>query len=89
MEQRKRSMIGPLILITLGALLPLAKTGARPLTFWEIAARIRADQRIGSTKIDRTRFPKTGNEYQSADYATATNKIDINIDGGVGNISIQ
>ena len=59
MEQRKRSMIGPLILITLGALLPLANTGAHPRTFWEIAARIRADQRIGSTKIDRTRFPKT------------------------------
>jgi len=54
-----------------------------------VAARIRIDAGIGSTRVDQARFPQTGNVYQSADYATATNKIDIDIDGGLGSINVR
>ncbi len=54
-----------------------------------IAARIRVDGGIGSTRVNESRFPKFGGAYQSADYASATNKIDITIDGGVGSINIR
>ena len=54
-----------------------------------VAARIRVDGGIGSTRVNESRFPKFGGAYQSADYASATNKIDIAIDGGVGSISVR
>ena len=47
------------------------------------------DQGIGSTRVDVSRFPRAGEVYQSADYATATNKIDIDLDGGIGSINVQ
>lgn len=54
-----------------------------------VAARIRVDAGIGSIRVDQTRFPKTGDTYQSADYTTAPNKIEIEIDGGLGSITVQ
>lgn len=39
MEHRRPSLIGPLILITIGVLLLLANLGYLPFSFWEIAAR--------------------------------------------------
>ena len=39
MEHRRPSLIGPLILITIGILLLLANLGYLPLSFWEIAWR--------------------------------------------------
>lgn len=54
-----------------------------------VAARIRVDSGIGGARVDPNRFPQVGNTYQSANYATAENKIDIGIDGGVGSITIQ
>ena len=54
-----------------------------------VAARIRVDKGIGSMRVDEARFPKAGNAYQSADFASATNKIDIAVDGGVGSVEIR
>ncbi len=54
-----------------------------------VAARIKVDQGIGSTRVDISRFPRVGDVYQSADYTTAPNKIDIDLDGGIGSISVQ
>jgi hypothetical protein len=54
-----------------------------------VAAHIRVDGGLGSTRVDESRFPKAGNVYQSADYASATNKIDIEVDGGIGSINIR
>lgn len=54
-----------------------------------VAARIRVDGGLGGIRVDESRFPKFGSVYQSADYATATNKIDIDVDGGVGSITIR
>jgi hypothetical protein len=55
-----------------------------------VAARIHVKGGLGSTNVDQTRFPKAGDIYQSANYATATeNKIDIDIDGGVGSVNVR
>ena len=64
-----------------------AEAGAASLTFEVpagVAARIRNRMAIGSTHIDEVRFPRVGDIYQSLDYATAENRIDMDIQGGVG-----
>ncbi len=52
-------------------------------------ARIRVHAGLGGISVDQSRFPRFGEVYQSADFASATDKIDVEIDGGVGGISIQ
>ena len=54
-----------------------------------VAARIKVDQGISSIEIDSTRFPNTGQFYQSPDYDTAENRTDIDIDAGVGRIAVH
>jgi hypothetical protein len=53
-----------------------------------VAARIRSTMGLGSSSIDQRRFPRNGEYYQSPDYDSATNKIDIRSEGGVGSISV-
>ena len=53
-----------------------------------VAASIRVKSGIASVKID-PRFPRLeGGLYQSVDYATATNRVDMTIDTGVGSIEV-
>jgi len=54
-----------------------------------VAARIRVDSGLGGANIDQTRFAKADKIYQSADYASATDKIDIEVNGGVGSVTIR
>lgn len=54
-----------------------------------VVARIRTSGGLGSINVNTSRFPKVGDVYQSADYATGANKIDIEIDGGMGSITIR
>lgn len=54
-----------------------------------VAARIRVSGGLGSIRVDESRFPRFGTVYQSADYASASNKIDMEVDGGVGSINIR
>jgi hypothetical protein len=54
-----------------------------------VAARIRTHGGLGSINVDQSRFPKFGEAYQSSDYASATSKIDIEVDGGLGSISVR
>ena len=54
-----------------------------------VAARIRAEGGIAAINVDRNRFPSQGNKmYESADYATAANKVDLRIEAGVGAVDI-
>jgi hypothetical protein len=54
-----------------------------------IPARIRADAGIGGVNINQSRFPLVAdNVYESPDYATATDRIDLNVDSGIGGITI-
>ena len=57
-----------------------AEAGAASLTFIVpngVAARIRSTVALGSIRVDEDRFPRFGNDYQSADYGSATNRVDI------------
>lgn len=54
-----------------------------------VAARIRARGGLSSINVDRARFPRMGDVYQSADYDTATNKVEIDVETGVGSVEIS
>jgi hypothetical protein len=54
-----------------------------------VAARVRARGALASVRVDRQRFPRAGNVYQSPDYDSAANKADIDIETGVGSISVR
>jgi len=67
------------------------QTGAASLTIEVpsgVAARIRSRMAIGSNQVDQTRFPKIGDVYESPDYGSATNKVDIDAQGGVGSVRV-
>jgi hypothetical protein len=68
-----------------------AETGAASLTIevpTSVAARIRSQVALGRVTVDPGRFPRSGDGYASADYATASNRVDIEIRGGVGSTRI-
>lgn len=54
-----------------------------------VAARIETSGGLASFSVDRDRFPRQGGVYQSPDYDTAENKIDLRVDLGAGSISIS
>jgi hypothetical protein len=69
-----------------------AEAGAASLTFivpTGVAARIKSKMALGSSQIDETLFPRMGDGYQSADYASAANRVDLDIQGGVGSVRIR
>jgi hypothetical protein len=54
-----------------------------------VAARIRGKVWLGGTQVDETRFHRLASgEWMSPDYATATNRVDITVDGGFGSARI-
>jgi hypothetical protein len=53
-----------------------------------VAARIESRMALGRSEVDETRFPRVGDASQSADYATATDRVDIEAQGGVGSIRV-
>lgn len=54
-----------------------------------VAARINASGGLASIKVDLSRFPRSGGFYQSPDYDTSMNIIDIQVETGVGSIEIH
>lgn len=52
-----------------------------------VAARIRSRGALSSFHVD-SRFPKLGDVYQSPDYETAQNRADIDVQLGVGSVSV-
>ena len=68
-----------------------AQAGAASLTIEVpngVAARIRTRMALGSAQIDQSRFPASSGGYESTDYATSANRVDIDIGGGVGSVRI-
>lgn len=53
-----------------------------------VAARIKTQGGLGSMNIDATRFPGSGNNYESPDFETAANKVEIAIESGVASIQV-
>lgn len=55
-----------------------------------VGAQIRHRGGLSTVNVDQSRFPSVGDGvYRSADYGTATNKIDINIETGVTTIQVS
>ena len=54
-----------------------------------VAARVKAGGGLADINVDQDRFPRVGGVYQSEDYGTAENKVDIEIDTGVGSVSVR
>ena len=55
-----------------------------------VAGRIRIKEGLTSLNIDISRFPQVDTRlYQSADYDSAENRTELNIEAGVGSISIK
>lgn len=74
-----------------GATSVKAQTGAASLVIEvppDVGVRIRSRMTLGTTDIDQARFPRQGDGYASADYATAPNRADIEVSGGVGSIRV-
>lgn len=68
-----------------------AEAGAASLTLQipvGLAARIHSRMALGSTQVDEGRFPRSLDGYASPDYDNAENRIDIDVQGGVGSIRI-
>jgi hypothetical protein len=53
-----------------------------------VGARIRSRMALGSSQVDAARFPRIGDVYQSPDYGTAANHVDIDVQGGVGTLKV-
>lgn len=53
-----------------------------------VAARIRIDHGASDVKVD-PRFPRIGGVYKSADYETAANTVDLEIDAGAASVRIH
>ncbi len=69
-----------------------AEAGAASLTFivpTGVAARIKSKMALGSNQIDEALFPRMGDGFQSPDYASAANRVDLDIQGGVGSVGIR
>jgi len=54
-----------------------------------VAARIRVKGGLAGVSVNRNRFPRVGSAYQSADYDTAANKVEIDAEIGAGSIDIR
>ncbi len=54
-----------------------------------VAASIRESSGLSGIKVDTNRFIQNGHTYQSADYDTAVNKVEISYEGGVGSVNID
>ena len=68
-----------------------AETGAASLAIEVpagVAARIRSRLALSSSQIDQAHFPRVGDAYESPDFASAPNRADIDVRGGVGSLKV-
>ena len=54
-----------------------------------VAAQVSSDVFLSSMRIDLQRFPEADGVYRSRDYATAANRVDIDIDGAAVEVSVN
>lgn len=54
-----------------------------------VAGRIRSTSGLADIRVDRNRFPKQGGVYQSAEYGTAENKIELDLAMGMGSVEVR
>ncbi len=54
-----------------------------------VAARIESSSALASTSVDSNRFPRSGGVYQSPEFDSAENRVDIRIEMGMGSVSVK
>jgi hypothetical protein len=54
-----------------------------------VAARIRGTMAVGSLDVDQRRFPRANGAYESPDFVTAENRVDLQVEGGVGSVRVR
>lgn len=54
-----------------------------------VAARIRTKMGLGGSDIDTRRFPRVGDVWESPDFASAINRVDIDAQGGLGSVTVR
>ncbi len=54
----------------------------------EVAARVRVKGGLASIEVDEARFPRKGRFYQSPDYGTADNRVDLEVEAGVASLKV-
>lgn len=55
-----------------------------------VAARFRSNVALGSIQIDQSRFGlRPGSGYESADFETAANRLDVNIEAGASSVRVR
>ncbi len=54
-----------------------------------VAAKVQFKSGLSGIHIDTSRFPRAGSLYQSSDYESMSNRVDIYIETGVGSINIR
>ncbi len=53
------------------------------------AARIRVRGGLSSTKVDEGRFPRSGDEFRSADFDQAEDRAEIEVDAGAASVEVR
>ncbi|MBI3360239.1 MAG: hypothetical protein HY023_03930 [Chloroflexi bacterium] len=54
-----------------------------------VAARIRGRMGLGALNVDQSRFSRRDGTYESSGFESATNRAELEIDGGVGEVSVR
>lgn len=54
-----------------------------------VAAHIQTKGGLAAITVDRARFPQTGGIYRSPDFETAENRVEIEVETGVGSVDIR
>ena len=54
-----------------------------------VAARIRSSMALGRVDVDQARFQRVADGWQSPDIATAPNRVELEVRGGVGSVTIR
>lgn len=55
----------------------------------DVGARVRFKGGLASINVDRSRFPRTGDVYQSAGYEAAENRVDLEVEAGIGSVTVR
>jgi len=53
-----------------------------------VAGRIRSQSGLAEINVDRARFPFSNGVYESPDFGTNPNRVDLSIEAGVGKVSV-
>lgn len=54
-----------------------------------VAARVHVRGVLAGVTVDTARFPRAGDSYESPDYASSSNKVEIDVDLGVGSVDVR